>query len=137
MKYNFIAIMQLNNIIPILQNTNHYYFFYKKEKIWAFHPPFYLLSHWHTPVSTPTFFLQKESNKEKLFSFQILPLFEARCSYGAICDYLQYFRRWLTLRRLRRLAPQRTRFARLRRGGSLRGVRCLAISCLRSLRIRS
>ena len=31
MKYNFIAIMQLNNIIPILQNTNHYYFF--KEKM--------------------------------------------------------------------------------------------------------
>ena len=73
-----------------------------------------------TCLAILTFFLQKESNKEKLFSFQILPLFEARCSYGAICDYLQYFRSWLTLRRLRRLAPQRTRFARLRRGGSLR-----------------
>ena len=31
-----------------------------------------------------TYFLSvKESNKEKLFSFQILPLFEARCSYSA------------------------------------------------------
>jgi hypothetical protein len=34
-------------------------------------------------VSSLTFFLQKESNKEKLFSFQILSFFEARCSYSA------------------------------------------------------
>ncbi|MBR1967690.1 MAG: hypothetical protein IKA22_13890, partial [Lentisphaeria bacterium] len=33
-----------------------------------------------TCLTMLTFFLQKESNKEKLFSFQILPLFEARCS---------------------------------------------------------
>ena len=31
-----------------------------------------------TRLAILTFFLQKESNKEKLFSFQILPLFEAR-----------------------------------------------------------
>ena len=31
-----------------------------------------------TCLARLTFFLQKESNKEKFFSFQILPLFEAR-----------------------------------------------------------
>ena len=69
-----------------------------------------------------TFFLQKESNKEKLFSFQILSLFEARCSLQRLRFAPAY------MRRLKRLCRTPHRFSRRR---------CLAITCLRSLRIRS
>ena len=38
-------------------------------------------------VSRLTFFLEKESNKEKLFSFQILSLFEVRCRLRRLRSY--------------------------------------------------
>ena len=38
-------------------------------------------------LSILTFFLEKESNKEKLFSFQILSLFEVRCRLRRLRSY--------------------------------------------------
>ena len=67
-----------------------------------------------------TFFASKKVSKKTFLHLNPFFIFCPMQSYGVPCNILQYFRRGLTLRRLKRLAPHRTRFARLRRGGSLR-----------------
>ena len=65
-------------------------------------------------------FAAKESNKENLFCFFYFFVMQCPMQLQRRLQLLKYFRRRLTLRRLMRLAPQRTRCARLRRRGSLR-----------------